>query len=336
MYGCSDIPLEISFEWLFDRVTQEEVYEKYLGFCSLTEKFKNPLRIDNKVGCSFYWNAGVLFFKDFAIGKTYTCVSVVMEIERLSYYDALWKIYNVFYKKANITKKNIIVQKNTSIKKYRNFKVKVQKFNHTVINFCKNYGVTGGFIKTARWFCIEKIWDEEDRLIYYYRNEDPCIGYYFGNNQWKFYFFKRKEFRFMGNVSQEILQGEHMLPEKSDFIVITKSFKDIGTLHKFGIVSVAPQAESVILTENQMNRLGKISSNIFTLSDYDNAGIHFAWQMRKLYKTKPLFLTEKLWARKKGYLDAKDISDYYYLHGEDNTLKLINNEKRNSIYSVKE
>jgi hypothetical protein len=335
MYGYPEIPLEISFDWLFDRVSQEEVYEKYLGFCSLTEKFTNPLRVDNKVGCSFYWNAGVLFFKDFAINKTYTCVSVVMEVDNLSYYKALQKIYEVFYLK-NIPTKNIIIKKPSLNKIDKSFKVKVKKFNNIGVNFCKFYGVTSEFIKLAKWFYIDKIWDDNGRLIYYYRDEDPCIGYYFDNNKWKFYFFKRKEYRFLGNVSKETLQGKHLLPKKCDFLVITKSYKDVGTLHKFNIPSVAPQAESVILTENQMKDLEKISKNIFTLSDYDNAGIHFGWQMRKSYGTKPLFLTEKLWARKKGYLGAKDISDFYYLHGEELTKKLINNEKNNSIYSIKE
>jgi 5S rRNA maturation endonuclease (ribonuclease M5) len=336
MYGCPEIPLEISFDWLFDRVNQEDVYEKYLGFCGLNEKFTNPLRDDRKGGCSFYWNGGVLFFKDFAINKTYTCVSVVMESERLSYYDALWKIYNVFYKRDTVNKKPV-TKKIDSIKTYRTFKVKVQLFNHIGINYCKSFGITGGFIKRAKWYYIEKIWDEADRLIYYYRDEDPCIGYYFGDDKWKFYFFKRKDYRFMGNVPQDVLQGEHMLPEKAEYIIITKSFKDVGTLDKFGIVAVAPQAESVILTENQMNRLRKVSQNIFTLSDYDNTGIHFGWQMRKLYNTKPLFLTEKLWARKKGYLDAKDISDFYHLYGENETKKLIKtNEKYNSFSSIEE
>lgn len=335
MYGCPEIPLEISFDWLFDRVSQEEVYEKYLGFCSLNEQYTNPLRIDNKVGCSFYWNTGVLFFKDFAIDKTYTCVSVVMEVDKLSYYEALWKIYNVFYLKKDLTKKSI-VKRISSNKTYKSFRVKVKQFNNIGVKFCKVYGITSEFIKLAKWFYIDKIWDNNERLLYYYRDEDPCIGYYFGNNQWKFYFFKRKEYRFLGNVSRDILQGEDLLPKKCDFLVITKSYKDVGTFYKFGIPSVAPQAESVILNTNQMNRLRKISSNIFTLSDYDNAGIHFGWQMRKNYNTKPLFLTEKLWARKKGYLDAKDISDFYYLHGENNTKKLIENEKNNSIYSIKE
>jgi len=86
MYGTQDIkPLEITFDWLFDRVRQEDVYLKYFGFCDLNSKYCNPLRQDSKPDCSFYWYNGILFFKDFALNKAYTCVSVVMQAERLTY-----------------------------------------------------------------------------------------------------------------------------------------------------------------------------------------------------------------------------------------------------------
>jgi hypothetical protein len=327
MYGSPDIPLEMSFDWLFSRVNQEDVYMKYFGFCDLNTKYTNPLRVDKKADCNFFWNNGVLFFKDFAY-KTYTCVMVVMEMENISYYQALWKIYDIFIKKNNsinnLHTAKIVKKPNTERK---NLQVKCVGYRREDVLYMKEFGVHTEFFKLANWFSVDKIWIN-DNLIWYYRKDDPCIGYYFGQGKWKLYFYKRKEYRFLSNCSQDILQGEHLLPEKSDYLVITKSYKDVGVLHKFNIPSVAPQAESIILSNNQMSRLYCVSKTIFTLSDYDNAGIHFAWQMRKLYNTIPLFFTEKLWSRKQGYLGAKDISDFFKLHGENNLLNLINNVKK--------
>ena len=61
----------------------------------------------------------------------------------------------------------------------------------------------------------------------------------------------------------------------------------------------------------------------FSLMDYDNTGIRSAIAMQKLYNIHPLFLTDKLWNRRKGYLGAKDFSDFVILHGLKKTGELI-------------
>ena len=61
--------------------------------------------------------------------------------------------------------------------------------------------------------------------------------------------------------------------------------------------------------------------------DYDNTGIHLAWQMRKLYNIKPLFFTEGLWKRKQGYKGCKDSSDFRKLFGKDELKNLINDNR---------
>jgi hypothetical protein len=334
MYGYTDLPLNMTFDWLFDRVRQEDVYEKYLGFCDLNSKYCNPLRNDSDPGCSFYWHNGILFFKDFAY-KTYTCVSVVMEVERLSYNKALWKIYDTFIKKENLIvslPKSDIRQKT---KEYVKYEVQIQNFTDLDKRFLKSCGITGEFCRKAKWYSVKFI-ISSNTVKYGYTEYDPCIGYYFGKGRWKFYFYKRKNYRFLTNAPSKIIQGIELIEDNLEYLIITKSFKDIGTLYRYGIPSVSPQAESIVLSKDQMSSLKSKAKKIYTLSDYDNAGIHFAWEMRKRYDTIPLFLTEGLWKRKKGFMGAKDISDYYYLHGDNKTKQLIQNEKSKIFYSVEE
>ena len=105
--------------------------------------------------------------------------------------------------------------------------------------------------------------------------------------------------------------------------------------NEFGIPAIAPMAESVILSKEIINVVKSRFKNIVSLMDYDNAGIHNAWMMRKEYNIKPLFFTIGIWQRKKGYNGAKDFSDYVKLHGKSDTLKLVNHVKRVSAASTR-
>ena len=127
----------------------------------------------------------------------------------------------------------------------------------------------------------------------------------------------------MYNGDNAVVQGLSQLPEFGDLLVITKSLKDVLVLHDLGIAAIAPQTETSMLTENCMMDLLNRFSRVVTLFDYDNAGIHLAWQFRKEFNVQPLFLREKLWGRKQGFRKCKDISDYISLYGKSATLELI-------------
>lgn len=320
MYGIQNTkPLELTFDWLFDRINQEDVYMKYFGFCQLNKKFCNPLRKDNKADCWFYWHGGVLYFHDPAWKQTYTCINIVMNNERCNYYKALNIVYDLFF--SNHTVSNYVVTRNREEKKPKDIKVTIQPFTKTDIEYLKSYGITSEFCKKAKWYSIKHYW-LDDNMMYTYSNYNPCIGYYF-NGKWKLYFYKNKDWRFLSNTSKTDIQGYNMLPEKGDLLIVTKSFKDVGTLYEQGISAIAPQAESILIQQDVIDDLKLRFKSIYTLMDYDNTGIHLAWQMRKLYGIKPLFFTHKLWNRKGGYLGAKDISDYRKLHGFQNLKQLI-------------
>jgi hypothetical protein len=320
MYGIQNIkPLELTFDWLFDRINQEDVYMKYFGFCQLNKKFCNPLRNDNKADCWFYWHGGMLYFHDPAWKQTYTCINVVMNNENCSYYKALNIVYDLFF--SNRTVSNYVVTRNKEERKPKDIKVTIQPFTSTDIEYLKSYGITREFCKKAKWYSIKHYWIN-DEMFYTYNIYNPCIGYYFAG-KWKLYFYKSKTYRFLSNTNKDIIQGWNMLPESGELLVITKAFKDIGTLYEQGIPSIAPQAESILLSETIMSELKSRFKTIYSLMDYDNTGIHLAWKMRKLYGIKPLFFTYGMWSRKQGYEGAKDISDFRKEFGYEQTKQLI-------------
>jgi hypothetical protein len=320
MYGIQNIkPLELTFDWLFDRINQEDVYMKYFGFFQPNKKFCNPLRNDNKADCWFYWHGGILYFHDPAWKQTYTCINVVMNNENCSYFKALNIVYDLFFSNHTVT--NYVVTRNKEERKPKDIKVTIQPFTSTDIEYLKSYGITSEFCKKAKWYSIKHYWID-DNMMYTYNNYNPCIGYYFAG-KWKLYFYKSKTYRFLSNTNKDIIQGWNMLPESGELLVITKSFKDIGTLYEQGISSIAPQAESILLSETIMTELKSRFKTIYSLMDYDNTGIHLAWKMRKLYGIKPLFFTYGTWSRKQGYEGAKDISDFRKEFGYEQTKQLI-------------
>lgn len=332
MYYIPNKPEKLTFDWLFNRINQEDVFLRYLGFCELNKKFVNPLRKDSKPDCSFYWYQGTLFFNDIARKKAYTCVTVIMEILKLNYFEALEQIYQEFIglqqKSFNIIKTNNVLK----TKQYKDIQTTIQPFTKLDINYLKQFGITSEFTKKAHWFSIKHYWIDNE-LKYTYSNYNPCIGYYFPiQKKWKLYFYLNKNFRFISNTNFNIIQGLEMLPNTGDNLIITKSFKDVGTLYEQSIPAIAPQAESVLIKPDIINNLKQRFTNIYSLFDYDNTGISMAWQMRKLYNIKPLFFTDRLWNRKGGYMGCKDFSDYRKKFNKFELEKLIINAK--TIYNL--
>jgi hypothetical protein len=186
MYQLPSKPEKIDFSWIFSRISQEEVYLFYLGFCELNKKFINPLRTDKKPDCKFFWYNNTLFFRDFAINKTYSCVTIVMEIRNLNYYEALDDIYEQFIgRKGNsfVINKQII----THIKREKDIKCKIQPFTKTDIEYLKQYGITSKLCKMYNVYSIQNYWLNGE-MYYTYSNNNPCIGYYFPDEKkWKLY-----------------------------------------------------------------------------------------------------------------------------------------------------
>lgn len=107
--------------------------------------------------------------------------------------------------------------------------------------------------------------------------------------------------------------------DRGDFIVITKSLKDVMCLYEYGIPAIAPCSENQFLTKDQYNRLLAHYDRIYLFFDNDLPGVS---NMRKLKKQFP-----ELQCLMLNREDAKDISDYRKRFGYRKTLDLINQAK---------
>lgn len=111
-----------------------------------------------------------------------------------------------------------------------------------------------------------------------------------------------------------------MIPKNGDFLVVTKSMKDVLVLYELGIPSVAPISENLFLTDSKYNKLKERFNKIILAYDNDLAGISNMNKIRNNYDVNPIWIPRKY--------NAKDISDFRSLYGEQKTLELIEEAKK--------
>lgn len=74
-----------------------------------------------------------------------------------------------------------------------------------------------------------------------------------------------------------------MLPKNGDYLVVTKSLKDVCVLYEYGIPAIAPCSENLFITESQYNRLKDRFNKIFCLYDMDIPGVQAEKRIKKQF-----------------------------------------------------
>jgi hypothetical protein len=326
MYGTP----KVTKEYILSKISQIDIFEYYLNInVRFGQLFCSPLRKDSHPTCSFKWVGGYLYFRDWSENKPKNCFQIVMEIKGCNFYEALEFInmelsnkvipYSVSPDKVIYEKQQI---KNKSNKKIIDIKIN-KYYQKEIISYFKSYKLTNKQMKKFNIFPISKVW-LDNKLFYSYNNNDPAVAYYFGtdekgNKRWKIYFFKRNNYRFIGNTNR--INGWIQLPESGKLLVITKSLKDVACLDLFNIPAISMQNETTIPYDYIIEELKQRFTTIVSLYDFDRTGVINANKLKKLYSIPYLFF--------KNIPNVKDFSDYvkYYGIKETKTLILKTNER---------
>ena len=319
----------ISKELLLSKKTEEEYFSIYLGINPSTKKlFKSPLRSDKNPTCAFYRSKSGLRFKDFALNKSYSFVDIVMEKYNLSYYKALKfiaKDVGIIDDIIHVPTRPVVKYDNTLIKETSrcNIQVQVKDFTEKELEWWAQYNINLDMLKMFNVYSLKAVF-LNGRLNATSSDYSPIYGYYFGKKDgielWKIYFPKRAIYRFLLNNSatQGLSQIEGI---KSDYIVITKSYKDVISLRSFGVYAIAPQSESVIMDEKIIEYLKRNFKTIIFNADWDRAGKLFMINNRRKYGGICITFSErKTW--------EKDFSDNVAKFGPNKMENLIKNLKQ--------
>ena len=294
----------------------------YLGVPIKKGLFKSPLRRDQHTTCSFFrGKTGNLYFKDFATGQCLTFVGVVMEKYSCTYHNALKIIAKDFgYIQSDDVKRRALpeikVQPKFESEKETFIQVEIKDFSESELKWWNSFGISEQTLKKYKIYSVKTVF-LNGNIYAQSTQHSPIFGYYFGKKenieQWRIYIPKRKEFRFIGNVSTKTVQGYKQLPESGKLLVITKSMKDVCLLSTLGIPAVAPNSETQFVSDKMLDELRGRFKNIVLLYDSDVTGVHFMNKIRKQHRD----LIVCMIPRKYG---AKDISDFYQKYGKSKTI----------------
>lgn len=330
MYELEVIP-KITKELLLSKYSQETFFEHYLGVPVKKGLFCSPpiLRSDNKPTCAFYKDKkGILRFKDFA-GPTFDFVGCVMHIYLCSYYKALRIIANDFGF-ISVPKMQInppkIPYSGFELKETEKAKIQVEikEFTKKELDWWESFGISIITLQRFKVYSIKSVFLNGNYFMSS-SESSPIYGYFGGENSegdelWRLYMPTKIKYRFLSNWSSTMIQGARQLPKSGEFIVVTKSLKDVMSLWEFGITAIAPNSENLFLTNAQYLKLEQKFKEIYLLYDRDLAGVRAANKIRKQFPNLKVLLVPKV----------KDFTDYVKKYGTLKTFNLIDEwlEKR--------
>ena len=182
--------------------------------------------------------------------------------------------------------------------------VTTKSFSKEELDWWNKFGIEQELLDKYKVFSCEHVFIN-GRLSVSSTPNNYIFGYYFGTDNgrelWKIYMPLRKKFRFLNNISMDVLQGYEQLPESGPLLVITKSMKDSIVLNRLGIPAVAPNSEVLIISQEQMDEFHKRFKYIVFYWDRDYAGVTNLQKIRKTYPECAYFINPKN--------TAKDLSD---------------------------
>jgi hypothetical protein len=313
---------KITKEFLLSKNSEETYMSYYLGVPVKKGLFRSPLRSDNHNTCSFFrGRSGNLYFKDFATGQCLTFEGVVMEKYHCTYPNALKIIAKDFgyIQSSEVKKQEIKIQPKFEGEKETFIQVEIKDFSESELKWWNSFGVTKQTLDKYKVYSIKTVF-LNGNIYAQSTQHSPIYGYYFGKKenieQWRIYMPKRKEFRFIGNVSTKTIQGYKQLPDNGKLLVITKSMKDTMLLSSLGIPAVAPNSETQFVSEKLLDEFRERFKNIVLLYDSDLTGVRFMNKIRKQYRDLIVCMIPRKY-------EAKDISDFYQKYGKSKTIEAI-------------
>lgn len=337
--------------YILDRITQEQIMEKYLAPYGVTQVQTNkqiysPFRKEDNPSCGFYYNeTGKLRIRDLGGNFWGDCFDVVAWCLKVDSTDkkSFQLIIHTIAKDFRIHKyidntevtnydlitTNFFKQRKTKKPKLI-FKIIPRKVNYHDLDYWKKFNINENLLNIGQVYFADEIHMSRDNMnfikIYQYSTKDPAYCYFGGKSEgidnWKIYypFRKKGEQRFHSNSS--FLQGKKLIT-CGRIGIITKAYKDVLSFRSFGLQAVAPSAESVLLTKDDYWFMKTKFDFLISCMDFDRTGKRMAVQLYKTYKIPPIMFTN-------GYFKTvdygvKDFAEHVDKKGVLETTNLITN-----------
>lgn len=294
------LPDNITLDWILSKVTEYDIYAKYIGQFKVGMIYNSPFRKDKNPSFGIYYSKRTkqLLFKDHGTGE---CGNVIKFVSlftgKTEYNDILSDIVD----KLNITNNTKLVSSKQYIQPTETvIGVVRQEFTDVDINYWKQFNIS---INTLKKFNVNSI-------KYYlcngivkgtYKRENPMYAYKVYNNFKIYRPLADKYTKWRNNLTDYDIQGYEQLPQKGDILFITKSMKDVMCLHEMGYPAVSPSSESTFLPKDVLEQLKTRFKRIIILFDRDTAGVKRSRKLSRETGLEAMFINKKF--------KAKDVSD---------------------------
>ena len=294
------LPDNITLDWILSKVTEYDIYAKYIGQFKVGMIYNSPFRKDKNPSFGIYYSKRTkqLLFKDHGTGE---CGNVIKFVSlftgKIEYNDILSDIVdnlNITNNTKLVSSKQYIPPTETVIGVVR------QEFTDVDINYWKQFNIS---INTLKKFNVNSI-------KYYlcngivkgtYKRENPMYAYKVYNNFKIYRPLADKYTKWRNNLTDYDIQGYEQLPQKGDILFITKSMKDVMCLHEMGYPAVSPSSESTFLPKDVLEQLKTRFKRIIILFDRDTAGVKRSRKLSRETGLEAMFINKKF--------KAKDVSD---------------------------
>lgn len=302
---------EINVDTILRSIREEELWEKYLGFLPKPGKcFICPpeVRQEDSPSCNlFYLPNGKLLMKDFG-GEAYNIWQFIQIKEKLNFYEALEKVYYDWkLGKMPINKEVNRVQKIQLVSTRSVIQIKSRDWGFLDRHYWDNYGISTDLLEDYNICPVEHYWING----HLFTPKTICYSYNFGEGKRKLYSPLEEEWKWISNVPQSIYSGYDQLDLVADILVVTKAMKEVLLWRILGYNAISPQNECLI-PKTIIEKLNKRFDKIYCNFDTDSHGRKYSKMNKEAYGLKELFTPAE-----------KNISDFCYVYGLENTREMI-------------
>lgn len=266
--------LELDHTSIYERVQPATIFKDHIfkQNISLKNRYKNPLRKDNKAGCFFSQKYGQLKFNDYAIGKSYSAIQMLAEYKKLSVPETtlfLDKYYSLGFLSGSI--KPIKFKTKIMEKRISKIKGSPREFNKFDLNYWGQFGITKEWLNKAHIYPLKEVYYNR-KLWYKDEENNPAYGFYDPKTEKIYKVYKplsKDPLLKWKSTKFSHFELDHLLDPFIKYVILTGSLKDALVLQTMGFNAVSLGSETVTINPKLISELKSMFNTIYIFYDSD-------------------------------------------------------------------
>ena len=307
----------------------ENIFKLVFPEVSLDKKYISPLRKgDTQSGC-FFWEApetGLLLFVDFGNSdKTHLDpISFIQKYYNLNTYKEAIDFVKEKFKSSTIIDRVVDLKEEDFYREKIKKKIKVFPKNWSIKDkmFWQPYGITKMQLVEDGVLPVEYFQIFKGENFITQRPYSNSYAYSYEDGTTKIYNPYETDYKWITTTTKNTIGNLNNIDPTGEDLIITKSYKDCRVLRNLGYKNtIYFQSETQIPDLNNLLPIIKGYKRVLVFYDNDEAGSTYSNKFVKFMNN--LLQIEKFYSIEIPDKNTKDVSDYYKLHSEQKTTKLI-------------